>query len=136
MDEGRFHRWIDLHHLVAHQIDRHTGDVGSRSQHLGRTVGHLYLSRVAVLVGHLERTADMLLHNLIHAVGNDAHGHGVFEDYILRRTDEDVGLAANPLLAARCLDALCDLYIVVIGPRHVEVGLKTNVPSFCNFAIL
>ena len=134
MDEGRFHRWIDLHHLVAHQIDRHTGDVGSRSQHLGRTVGHLYLSRVAVLVGHLERTAAMLLHNLIHAVGNDAHGHGVFEDYILRRTDEDVGLAANPLLAARCLDALRDVHVVVIGPRHVEVGLKFKVKTILNLA--
>ena len=134
MDEGGLHRWIDLHHLVAHQIDRLASDVGSRSQHLGRAVGHLYLSRVAFLVGHLERTAAMLLHNLVHAVGNDAHGHGVFEDHILRRTDEDVGLAANPLLAARCLDALGDVHIVVIGPRHVEVGLKFKVKTILNVA--
>ena len=100
MGKRRFHCRINAHHLVANQIDGLTRIVGTLDQHLGRTVGHFDLGGVAILVGHLECSATVLFHNLVHAVGNDTYGHSILKDDILGCADKDVGLVANPLLAA------------------------------------
>ena len=127
MGKRRFHCRINAHHLVANQIDGLTRIVGTLDQHLGRTVGHFDLGGVAILVGHLECSATVLFHNLVHAVGNDTYGHSILKDDILGCADKDVGLGTNPLLAARCLDAFRDVHVIAVSPRHTEVGMYVNI---------
>ena len=122
MNEGRFYFGINLHHLVAHQIDGLTSIVGTLSQHFGSTVGNLDIGGIAVSISHLERSAAMLFHNLIHAVWDNTHCHCILKDHILCRTNKDIRLATNPFLAGRSLNALGNIHIIVVSPRHTKGG--------------
>lgn len=101
--------------------------VGSLGQDLHGSHRHLHLRGGAVLVVSAVCASLMQGDNLVHALRNHAHGHGVLQEDALREADEQVGLSAHPLGSGLGLDTLCGVHAVAIVPRKSEIGLQRDV---------